>query len=481
MKRTVILTMVILLLFIASAAEAMIWKKTGINPFRKGSEAYSEKQLKRDIKGLIAMDLDQKIVESIISDHRTKNNFQWKKIKTGDTFEKMIFGDYVIWQEVVVGFSKNKVLAAKVYAINDQYELWYPLICGNWSIKKIFKPIVMGLPPVPVFTQTKLELPTVPVFTQKKLGLPPVPVFKQPQKELPSVPVFIGKKVKNPCGFDLYVGGGIYETDRWLNKNNKDYHHSGWYAWTKARYRPYGFEVTDRISACFGAFAFGAIGSGDDEGYDYNWKKWSIGPSLKLIGYKDHWDADFDLGLWGQHVSKGNIDLYNSKQIDDISVFSAHLNLYERRVKEKKWFPKTEFNFEFTLPHNKSHEHDWDGNMLNPDPSDNQVLEILWTQHVYDFEIGKDLLLTPGFNLAYVKEFGLNNPNFLQFGPRATLTWQNEDILTISALNYKENLGGDGDQWHWLSGYFSIIGLRNAYKSSQITEPTEKELCSTCL
>ena len=153
------------------------------------------------------MDLDQKIVESIISDHRTKNNFQWKKIKTGDTFEKMIFGDYVIWQEVVVGFSKNKVLAAKVYAINDQYELWYPLICGNWSIKKIFKPIVMGLPPVPVFTQTKLELPTVPVFTQKKLGLPPVPVFKQPQKELPSVPVFIGKKVKNPCGFDLYVGG----------------------------------------------------------------------------------------------------------------------------------------------------------------------------------------------------------------------------------------------------------------------------------
>ena len=427
------------------------WERVGGNPYSGSWQwAIDHFQLPEDVKNQVKENIKN-------------NKFKWFVLKSGQNLEQVTFGRNKLWGKTICKWDKTKLYAARDYG-HDNYRVIKVLKCKNWAwfIKKEKFPPVVPILSVPKkeegISSGGVEFPTVPVFSEDA-----------------------GKKVKNSCGFDLYVGGGIYETDRWLNRNNKDYHHDGWYSWVKARYRPFGFDLTERISACLGIFVFGAIGGGDDEGYNYDWNKWSIGPSLKLMSYKDHWDADFDLGLWGQLVSKGEINSYKSKQVDNISVFSAHLNLYERRAEDKKLFPKTEFNLELTLPHNRSHEHSWNGNILDPDPNNNQVLEISWVQHIYDFEIGQDLLLTPGFNLSYINEDGLANPNFLQFGPRATLTWFDQDILSISAFNYKENIGGDGDQWHWLSGYLSIYGLRSAYKSSQITEPTEKDLCSTCL
>ena len=417
------------------------WKKVGGNPYVGNWQwAIDNFQLPEDVKNQVKENIKN-------------NKFNWFVLKNGQNLEQMTFGRNKLCGKTICKWNQTQLYATKDYGYGD-YQVIQILKCKNWAwfIKK------EELPPAPILSTSKKE----EGISSEGVEFPPVPVFSDDA----------GKKVKNACGFDLYVGGGIYETDRWLNRNNKDYHHNGWYSWVKARYRPFGFDLTERISACLGIFVFGAIGGGDDQGYNYDWNKWSIGPSLKLISYKDHWDADFDLGLWGQLVSKGEINSYKSKQVDNISVFSAHLNLYERRAEDKKLFPKTEFNFELTLPYD-SHS--------NSDSYNNQVLEISWVQHIYDFEIGQDLLLTPGFNLSYINENGLVDPDFIQFGPRATLTWFDQDILSISAFNYKENIGGDGDQWHWLSGYLSIGGLINAYKSSQITEPTKKDLCSTCL
>ena len=422
------------------------WKKVGGNPY-KGSPkwAIDNFNLPDDVK-------------SRVNKNIKNDKFKWFILKSGRELEQLTFGKKRVNTKIVCSWDKTKLYAAKDYGFNN-YHVIHVLKCGNWAW---FKTETL---------HSEKVLPEVPIFSKgEDKGLPPVPVFSN-----------LEERVANECGFDLYVGGGIYETDRWLNRKNKDYHHNGWYAWAKARYRPFGFELTERISACLGAFVFGAIGGGDDQEYDYGWNKWFIGPSLKLIGHKDHWDADFDLGLWGQLVSKGDVGLYNSKQVDNISVFSAHLNLYERRAENKKLGPKTELNLEFTLPHGSNHEHSWNGNNLDPDPHNNQVLEISLIQHIYDFEISDDFILTPGFNLGYVKEWGLEDSNFIQFGPRATMTWNNEDIVSISIFNYKENIGGDGDQWHWVSGHVSIYGLIKAYGISQITKPTNKELCFSCL
>ncbi len=465
MKRAVGM-LIILLLSVASAAEARIWQEPGRNSFRKSPEFYSPQQLRRDYKALIRLGLDKTKAKEIIANHRIRNS-RWGQIETGDTFEKMIFGNYKIWQDepIVVGF--DKTVMARVYDIDDEYELWYPLVCGNWAIRKKSKPAA-EYPPVPRFRYKKNPFPKPAKV--KAAVLPPVPRYKETGAAL---------KKKKSCGLDLYTGGGIYETDRWMNSNNKDYYHDGWYAWIKGRARPFGFNVTDRISACLGVFGFGATGGGDDEDYLYDWWKGVVGPSLKLIGHKDNWDMDIDLG-WGRQVSKGKINLYRSKQTDDLLVASAHVNLYDRRVQGEKGFSKTELNVEFTLPSNQKHEHSWDGNPLDPDPHNNQVLEITLTQHIYDFEISDNLLLTPGVNLAYINENGLESPDFIQFGPRLTMAWHGEDILSVSPLNYKENLGGDGDQWHWISGYLSVSGLIKAYRSSQITAPTKKDFCIDC-
>ena len=411
------------------------WKRVGSDPYKGNSQwAINNFNLPEDIKSQVEENIKNK-------------KFKWFILKSGRELEQLTFGKKKIYRKIVCSWDRTKLYATKDYGF-DNYHIIKILKCGNWAWFK---------------TETERAIPEVPIFSKgESKDFPPVPIFSDPEE-----------KIVNECGFDFYVGGGIYESVH--------YDHQGWYTWAKARYRPFGFELTERVSACLGVFAFGAIGGGDDQEYDYSWNKWFVGPSLKLIGHKDHWDADLDLGLWGQLVSEGNLDLYESKQVDNISVFSAHLNLYKRRAEKKKILPKTELNLEFTLVHGNNHEHNWNGNNLDPDPHNNQVLEASLIQHIYDIEISDDLILTPGFNLSYIKEWGLEDPNFIQFGPRATITWNNEDIVSISIFNYKENIGGDGDQWHWISGHVSIYGLIKAYRISQITEPTKEELCYGCL
>jgi len=401
------------------------------------------------------------------------SDFQWLKggLKSSQRLEQVTFGQDQIWDDVLTVWSNGLTYAARDYGV-DEYHVIFVLECKNWvwwrEEKEEVKKKEVSFPPVPIFVGEKEEA----LF-------PPVPVFERQREEasFPPVPVFVGQKEKieeiDPCRADLYIGGGIYETDRWLNSNNKDYYANGWYLWAKGRYRPLGFRVNKNITACFGGFAFGALGQGDDQNYNYSWRKWLIGPSLKLMG--PHWDADFDFG-WGKLISEGGESLYQSNQWDDIYSLAAHLNLYQRKDRGEKWFPKTEGNIELTLPYRDKHEHSWNGNAIDPNPYDNKVLEIALTQHVYDFKLSDHWLLTPGVNLAYIKEFGRDDPNFLQFGPRMTMGWYGKDILSVSFLNYKENLGGNGDQWHWLSGYLSIGGLIEAYNSSQITEAEAKDL-----
>ncbi len=430
-----------------------IWKKFNIQPFKKFS-ASSEKQLKRDKRGLEILGLSEKQIKEVMRKHKkavkgSQEGFRWDAIKTGDKFDKVLFGEFYLWRNIGVDWGTEQQ-ATRVYKLSSGIEVWYPIICGNWfPVAKVKKP---EFPLIPAF-ESKPEFPLVPAF-ESKPDFPPVPVFAS-QKE--------GLAVHN--NFDFYMGGGMYESVHYDAKGD--------YWWAKARYRPFAFQIGESLELDLGLFAFGAMGDGNDGHYDYSWRKWAIGPTAKLIG--NHWDADVDAGI-GRLYNKGKIDLYRSKQIDDIFLFSAHGNFYSRRDKGEKWFPKTELNFELTLPYNNHHRHSWDGDPLIPDPNDNRSFELSLTQGIYDFNLNKHLRLTPGFNLGFTHEYGRDDPNFLQFGPMSVLSWYNEDIISVSVLNYKKNLGGNGDQRHWLSGWLSLSGIYKTYGSSQITEATDEDL-----
>ncbi len=247
--------------------------------------------------------------------------------------------------------------------------------------------------------------------------------------------------------FDLYLGGGNYES--------VDIDAQGSYFWGKVRYRPFEFG-----NLRVGFFGFGAAGDGNDEDYQYDWQKQAIGLTAKFIGL--HKDFDFDLGI-GQLENNGSIELYKSEQVDDIFLISAHGNFYQRRDAGKDWFPKTELNFEATLTYSQDHQHSWNNDPLPPDPYDNDSVELFLIQSVYDVSLKKHLRLTPGFNLGLIHQYGKEeNPSFVQFGPRFTLSWHNQDIIQMSFLNYRENLGGEEDQWQWFNAWVDIIGLIKA-------------------
>jgi len=371
---------------------------------------------------------------------KKNKKFKWFALENGQELKQVVFGKNEIWEKTICHWDKTKLYAAKDYGVG-KYHVIKVLKCGNWAWYKS-----------PVAKVKKPEFPLVPAFKSKP-DFPLVPVFASQKESL---------VVHN--NFDFYMGGGIYES---VHDDAK-----GHYLWAKTRYRPFEFTFGD-LHLRTGIFAFGAMGNGDDGDYNYRWEKWAIGPTAKLIG--NHWDADVDAGI-GRLYNKGGVDLYRSRQIDDIFLFSAHGNFYSRRDKGEKWFPKTELNFELTLPYNNHHRHSWDGDPLIPDPNDNRSFELSLTQGIYDFNLNKHLRLTPGFNLGFTHEYGQDDPNFLQFGPMSVLSWYNEDIISISVLNYKENLGGDGNQWNWLSGWVSLGGIYKAYKASQITEVTAEDL-----
>ena len=399
------------------------WEKVGGNPYQGTWQ-----------KALENFDLPAKVKKQVKENIRN-NNFNWLEsgLKSGQKLNQVVFGQNKVWHNVICQWSKTQLYAAKDYGIGD-YHVIQVLKCKNWTWWVEKKPVPVSVPVI----EKKLIVEALPSFPLVPLAVSP----KEYQKE----------EITAADMVELYIGSGNYESVY--------YDAQGHYFWGKIRYKPFEFNISDNLNLRLGIFGFTGLGQGNDGDYDYSWKKWVIGPTVKLIGL--HWDADFDGGI-GQHYDKGGIDLYRSEQVDDIFLFSAHGNFYGRRDRGKKWLPKTELNLELTLPYHQNHQHSWHGDPLVPDPNDNRVVELSLTQGICDIKLSDHLRLTPGFNLGVGREYG-QEKNFYQLGPRATLTWHNQDIISISFLNYKEQLDGDGDQWHWLGGWLNISGLIKAYQ-----------------
>jgi len=132
-------------------SEEKIWKSYNVKPFKKFS-AKSEKQLERDRKGLEILGLNEKEIKEVMKKHTeavngSQEGFRWDRIETGDKFEQILFGEFLLWRNVRVDW-KGKCQAARVYGISSGKEVWYPVTCGNWTVKKV-KKFALRPPPIP--------------------------------------------------------------------------------------------------------------------------------------------------------------------------------------------------------------------------------------------------------------------------------------------------------------------------------------------
>lgn len=406
------------------------WKNVGVDPFTTNPE--DPEQLK---KGLRLLGFSQEQIFDISLEMRDAEP-EISSFKKGDRLEAMVFGESRVEKPVICAFEEEQ--PTKAYTTSTLEKLGYilvvPEVCGNYSL----------------ISAPKKEEPSAKVE-----GLPSTeerPSFS----EVPTHPGKRDKKRLERTKFEAYMGGGVDEPVHASGHNE--------HAWGKVRYRPFWAELTDSIDIGFGIFGYGAIGSGRDGSYRHSWKRFSVGPNVKFVG--ENWDTDFDLGI-GALSSDGEEGRYESDQRDKIYHLSVYSSFYKRRNEGEKWWPETNIGLDATIPYDTDHDHSWDGRSLEPDPWDNQVVELSLKQGIYDFDVGGNIRLTPEIHAGLGHSWG-EEADFYKIGPGMSAGYKGYDILTLSVLNYQEYLGSDADNWSWASLTLDLTNTYKAWKASRI-------------
>ena len=410
------------------------WEKVGGNPY-KGTWQWAIDNFDLPVE-----------VKKQIRENIENNNFKWLKggLKGSQKVSQVTFGKNEIWTDVICYWSENRSYAAKDYGDN-KYVVIHVLWCNNWAW-----------------------------WSRKKLPeLSPEPILKPKEKaEFPVAPIFIEKKEEIPIKkdeFEFFMGSGIYESVH--------YDAQGYYLWGKARYLPFRTAIFPQTDLKLGIFGFASYWDGHNENYKYQGKKFLFGPTIKMVS--PYCNMDFDFGF-GKRFDEGGNSLYQSEQEDSLFSFSVNGDFYNRRKKEEKLFPQLVIGFELDLPYQSRHNHNYAGNLLESNPTDNRRFELSARPMFYDFNLG-DLdaenyfRLTPGMNLAVGHEYS-SDETYTRFGPTTTLGISGRDILSLSFLNFSFSDSKGSEQWHWLSGWVNVGELIKFIGALQIKEPEPRDL-----
>lgn len=415
-----------------------------------GADPYGNRSIKKAFDGFnLSLAVKEKAYRAVME---TKGELG--EIKPGQMINQMWFGRGLA-NNVLAAFPSP--IEARIWRVEHEgylYAIYRPTICANWSW--MVEEIIHKEKAIP----EKEALGESTPVQEKELS-----EFKSESKKVfPSVPVADGDIIDGRRLFDLYAGGGMYD-------NFED--HSGTYYWTKARYKPFNYELGDGMSGNWGVFGTYALGEGNDNGFGYDWNRYALGLTTSVIGKSKDFDVDFGIG---QQFNDGSQGLYRSEQKDNIFLISAHSNFYERRDAGELWFPKVEANLELILPFDRDHEHSWNGQALSPDPFNNRYAEVMVTQYVYDFKFKNGVRITPGVNYGVSNEYGGGGDGasyFYQVGPAAALSYKGNDVLKLSVMNFKDGLSEHRDQqWQIFSLSLDIGGSLRAVKAAGIKEIT---------
>lgn len=194
------------------------------------------------------------------------------------------------------------------------------------------------------------------------------------------------------CGGSGIVGAQKHMKDNWTNYN-----------WLLGSiFIPKGYIIFDH-TFFLGLFLNGEYSLGIADG-DYEYKTQKVAGGIIVEIYGEHTDYSFRAGI-GRIFNKGQVALYRSRQITDISVYSGHLNNYYRRMNKEKLFPDLEINVNYTLPMDTNHHHSWDGVALDPDPYNERIFDALLRLGLIDIEKGDDRY-TPSLDIGGGRNWG---------------------------------------------------------------------------
>ncbi len=418
-----------------SFSKVFQWKNPGANPFTNEPRNVVHLRRALELFGFSSSEATEVAEEFELTSPRKSY------LQKGDKLLKMAFGKNRVEEPVICAFEGKEPIYLYTTPALDKagYALVVPRVCGNYSlIKSESKPA-----PKPQKRISKAKTLPEPEKTHPFPAVPAHPGVPDEEEERLEV-----------NKFEAYMGGGYSEPVHASGHNE--------HIWAKARYYPL-WTKTGSLDLGIGIFGYGALGSGRDRDYSHNWKRWSVGPSFKVVG--NHWDADLDLGV-GAIYGDGEEGRYESEQKDKIYHVSAHSSFYKRRNEAKNWFPETSVGADVTVPYDTDHDHSWDGNELEPNPWDNQHIEFSLKQGIYDFDLN-GFRLTPEIHAGVGHSWG-EEADFYKIGPAVSAGYEGYDVLTVSALNYQEYLGSDADNLQWFGLTLDVGNAYRAWKASRI-------------
>lgn len=180
------------------------WTKPGANPLRPYLKTPADHAKALALLGLNLGEIEE--LRGLIAGQQS----EIVKLQKGDLFDRMLFGNFRVANNVLVNFEAAENRFATMYTLQSGKRVYKPNICDNWAVNKPpTKPAVPG-------PQTQVEkLPDAPKATPP-VGdtLPVAPAVSQgpPVRALPAaMPVenkLVSKEVELLCG-ELQADGGI--------------------------------------------------------------------------------------------------------------------------------------------------------------------------------------------------------------------------------------------------------------------------------
>ncbi len=264
--------------------------------------------------------------------------------------------------------------------------------------------------------------------------------------------------------FDAYINAGYYEAFGGDKENH------GQYISGKLRLFPYQTMI-DGKKVQVGIFGRYEVGEGSvsgisNNGYswstDYDWRGFSVGPSLKVNG-KD-WESITDIGL-GKSWSENNKGI---EQIDTILYFSEFFSTDKRRIEGKEWFPRTELFLSGSLSLD-AERHDSSGNELKAD--NKEKFDITLLQEIYRFNMGGQTTIAPNFQIGTGVDTG---HTIGKIGVGVKFRDYGHEIFALS-VGPKAKEGTSGLTW-LVNATVSIGGTIEACRASRIKSATVDDI-----
>ncbi|MBL7058432.1 hypothetical protein ISS03_03780 [Patescibacteria group bacterium] len=257
-------------------------------------------------------------------------------------------------------------------------------------------------------------------------------------------------------------GMSTYNGNAWVTTtHNKSGHMVGRGA--SVEFRPFQADAGNGKTLFMGVGAGYNQSYGNNDGYRWEAKTPTFGPSMKLVDPQNGFDIMGKIGF-GRSVVTGSKGDYSSDQTE--KVFNPMLSAtdYSRRKAGEKYFPEiTGSVWSFSPTSQKRNTSN------GPDkPYDSGAYGFSATQSLVDIPLSANSVLTPGFNLGGVHRDG--GSNFFEGGLNLDWRYMNTSAVSLAPFNLTE--GGTKP----ISVNLNLYGATKALRDLGIKQASDADM-----